>query len=93
MLSTPIDPKAELGEAPLSGRRQLTLVGSVTTAMGLASSLLIPLPVAGRGRLIVLAYAMATTLLGLLFVIAGRAAGNRTVMEREDRDVESAVGR
>ena len=93
LLSTPVDAKAELGEAPLSGRRQLALVGSVTTAMGLASSLLIPLPGAGRGRLIVLAYAMATTLLGLLFVIAGRGAGNRTAMEREDRDVESAIGR
>ena len=76
-----------------AGRSQLALVGSVTTAMGLASSLLIALPGAGRGRLIVLAYAMATTLLGLLFVIAGRAAGSRTAMEREDRDVESAVGR
>jgi hypothetical protein len=50
------------------------------------------LSAAGRDRLIVLAYALATTVLGLIFVGAGRAA-DQTVMEREARDVESVVDR
>lgn len=93
LLATPIDPATELGDAPLSGRRQLALVGRVTTGMGLLASLLVVLPAPGRDRLVVLAYAIATSGLGLIFVAAGRSVPSPPAVEREAHDVESAVGR
>ena len=71
-LETPIDTATELGEAGPSGRRQLALVGKVTTGMGLACFLLVVASSAGRDRLIVAIYAIVTTLVGLAFVLAGR---------------------
>jgi Na+/proline symporter len=71
-LRTPIDPATELGEAGVSGRGQLALVGKVTTGMGLACFLLVAASSPGRDRWIVGIYAVVTTLIGLAFVAAGR---------------------
>jgi solute:Na+ symporter, SSS family len=70
-LATPIDPVAELGGAPLSGRGQLALVGRVTTGMGLASFALLFVVSGGRDRLIAALYALSTTALGAAFIAAG----------------------
>jgi len=71
-LDTPIDTKTELGEAGFSGRGQLALVGKVTTGMGLACFLIVLASAAGRDRLITLIYALITTIVGLIFIAAGR---------------------
>jgi len=74
-LSTPIDTSTELGEAGVSGRGQLALVGKVTTGMGLACFLIVLANSGSRDRLIVGIYATVTTLVGLAFVFAGRTPG------------------
>jgi Na+/proline symporter len=71
-LATPINTATELGTAGVSGRGQLALVGKVTTGMGLACFLMVLASSPGRNRLIVGIYAIATTLVGLAFVAAGR---------------------
>src|SRR4029079_11450460 len=71
-LHTPIDTSTELGEAGVSGRGQLALVGKVTTGMGLACFLIVLANSGSRDRLIVGIYATVTTLVGLAFVFAGR---------------------
>jgi Na+/proline symporter len=71
-LATPIDPGAELGEAKLSGRRQLALVGRVTTGLGVAAFALLAAEGDAVSRAIVALYGATTTLLGLAFVVAGR---------------------
>ena len=77
-LSTPIDPATELGATGVSGRGQLALVGKVTTGMGLACSLMVPASSPGRDRLIIVIYAVVTTLVGIAFVLAGRTPKTRT---------------
>jgi len=76
-LATPIDPATELGTAGMSGRGQLALVGKVTTGMGLACFLLVAASAAGRDRLIVAIYAVVTTVVGLAFILTGRAPSAR----------------
>ncbi len=71
-LDTPIDTSTELGEAGFSGRGQLALVGKVTTGMGLACFLIVLASASGRDRLITLVYALITTIVGLIFIAAGR---------------------
>src|SRR5215211_1483142 len=71
-LETPIDPEKELGEAGVSGRGQLALVGKVTTGMGLACFVMVLASEAGRNRMLTAIYATVTTLVGLAFVAAGR---------------------
>ena len=77
-LATPIDPATELGEAGVSGRGQLALVGKVTTGMGLACFLMVMASSPGRDRLIVAIYASVTTIVGIAFVLAGRVPKART---------------
>jgi SSS family transporter len=77
-LATPIDPVTELGEAGVSGRGQLALVGKVTTGMGLACFLMVMASSPGRNRLIVAIYASVTTIVGIAFVLAGRVPKMRT---------------
>jgi SSS family solute:Na+ symporter len=72
-LATPIDPKTELGDTGVSGRGQLALVGRVTTGIGLACFLMLLVSASGQDRVIILSYALVTTLTGLAFVAAGRA--------------------
>jgi hypothetical protein len=72
-LATPIDPATELGNAGVSGRGQLALVGRVTTGIGLACFLMLLVSAPGHNRSIVFIYALVTTLAGLAFVVAGRA--------------------
>jgi hypothetical protein len=72
-LDTPIDTTTELGATGFSGRGQLALVGKVTTGMGLACFLIVVASLPGRDRTITAIYAVATTLVGLAFVAAGRA--------------------
>jgi len=69
-LATPIDRAQELGDAPLTGRDQLALVGRVTTGMGLASTVLLAFT-GGRDAWVVALYAFATTSIGIAFVLAG----------------------
>jgi hypothetical protein len=89
-LATPIDPATELGDAGVSGRGQLALVGKVTTGMGLASFLMVIASSPGRDRLIVAIYASVTTLVGIAFVLAGRAPKARTTtIEVEPKFVPS----
>jgi Na+/proline symporter len=76
-LATPIDTTTELGNAGVSGRGQLALVGKVTTGMGLACFLLVVASSAGRDRLIVAIYAVVTTLVGLGFIVTGRKPRER----------------
>jgi len=71
-LNTPIDPSTELGASGVSGRGQLALVGKVTTGMGLACFVLTAASSAGRDRLIVGIYAVVTTVIGVVFILAGR---------------------
>ena len=72
VLATPIDAAVELGEAPLSGRQQLALVGRVTMGLG-ALSLLLGFAATGvRDLGIVALYALVTTALGAAFVALGR---------------------
>jgi Na+/proline symporter len=71
-LRTPIDTATELGATGVSGRGQLALVGKVTTGMGVACFALVAASAAGRDRLVVGIYAVATTLIGLAFIAAGR---------------------
>ncbi|HEY0380226.1 MAG TPA: hypothetical protein VGC87_25155 [Pyrinomonadaceae bacterium] len=71
-LETPIDPEKELGEAGVSGRGQLAIVGKVTTGMGLACFVMVIASEAGRNRMLIAIYATITTLVGLAFVAAGR---------------------
>jgi hypothetical protein len=63
---------AELGATGVSGRGQLALVGKVTTGMGIACFALVAASSPGRDRLIVGIYAVVTTLIGLVFIGAGR---------------------
>ena len=72
-LETPINTATELGTTAVSGRGQLALVGKVTTGMGLACFLMVLASAAGRDRMITAIYAVATTVVGLAFVAAGRA--------------------
>ena len=71
-LATPIDPSTELGEAGVSGRGQLAIVGKVTTGIGVACFLMLLATATARDRTIVAAYATVTTLAGVAFVAAGR---------------------
>jgi hypothetical protein len=71
-LETPIDTSTELGDAGFSGRGQLALVGKVTTGMGLACFLIVIASAPGRDRMITLIYALITTIVGLVFIAAGR---------------------
>jgi solute:Na+ symporter, SSS family len=72
-LATPIDPGKELGEVGMSGRGQLAIVGKVTTGIGLACFLMLFANSSGREFAITLTYSVATTLIGLGFVAAGRS--------------------
>jgi Na+/proline symporter len=95
-LATPIDPAAELGEAALSGRRQLALVGRVTMALGAVSFLLLLAVPDGRSRGIVAVYGLSTTLLGAGFALAGRqrsGTGAKQRREQDGRPVASAIPR
>src|SRR5215213_6275675 len=71
-LHTPIDPATELSGQGVSGRGQLAIVGRVTTGIGLACFLMLLAADAGRNRTIIAIYSAATTIVGLLFVLAGR---------------------
>ena len=71
-LDTPIDPEKELGDQKVSGRGQLAIVGRVTTGIGLACFLMLLAADAGRDRTVIAIYSAATTIVGLLFVLAGR---------------------
>jgi hypothetical protein len=84
-LSTPIDPKAELGDTGVSGRGQLAIVGRVTTGIGLACFLMLLVSASGQDRIIIFVYALVTTLTGLAFVAAGRAP-------KPASDTEAALG-
>jgi Na+/proline symporter len=81
-LDTPIDTNTELGEAGFSGRGQLALVGKVTTGMGLACFLIVLASAAGRDRLITLVYALITTIVGLIFIAAGRTPKSSAEMAK-----------
>ena len=72
-LDTPINTATELGATSFSGRGQLSLVGKVTTGMGLACFLIVLVSSPGRDRMITAIYAVVTTLVGIAFVAAGRA--------------------
>ena len=74
-LETPINTATELGEVSFSGRRQLALVGKVTTGMGLACFLMVLVSSPGRDRIITAIYAIVTTLVGCAFIAAGRVPG------------------
>ena len=82
-LATPIDPRAELGEAKLSGRRQLALVGRVTTGLGVASFCLLAAEADAGSRAIVALYGATTTLFGLAFVAAGRVPRSASTPRRQ----------
>jgi solute:Na+ symporter, SSS family len=71
-LDTPIDTATELGATGFSGRGQLSLVGKVTTGIGVACFLIVFASSPGRDRMITGIYAIVTTLVGLIFVAAGR---------------------
>lgn len=71
-LATPINTAVELGDAGVSSRGQLAIVGKVTTGIGLACFLLAAASDAGRDRFITTIYAVMTTLVGLVFVALGR---------------------
>src|SRR5919199_1514390 len=71
-LHTPIDPAKELSGQGVSGRGQLAIVGRVTTGIGLACFLMLLASATGRDRTIIAIYAAVTTIVGLLFVLAGR---------------------
>jgi SSS family solute:Na+ symporter len=81
-LDTPIDPNTELGATGFSGRGQLALVGKVTTGMGVASFLIVLASSPGRDRMITAIYAVATTLVGLIFLAAGRTPLNSESMPK-----------
>ena len=87
-LRMPIDPATELGPTGVSGRGQLALVGKVTTGMGVACFLLVAASAAGRDRLIVAIYAVATTLIGLAFIGAGRVPAKSDELRRQTVAVE-----
>jgi hypothetical protein len=87
-LDTPIDTQTELGTAGPSGRKQLALVGKVTTGMGLACFLLVVASAAGRDRLIVGIYAVVTTLVGLAFIAAGRVPTESDLVREQSVGVE-----
>lgn len=72
-LATPVDAAVELGDAALSGRRQLALVGRATLALGGLSFTLSLAAPDRRGLAIILLYAVSTTLLGAAFLVAGRS--------------------
>jgi hypothetical protein len=61
-----------LGDQKVSGRGQLAIVGRVTTGIGLACFLMLLAADAGRDRTVIAIYSAATTIVGLLFVLAGR---------------------
>jgi solute:Na+ symporter, SSS family len=71
-LETPIDPATELGDVGVSGRGQLAIVGKVTTGIGLACFLMLVASTTARDRMIIAIYSVVTTVVGLLFVLAGR---------------------
>jgi hypothetical protein len=77
-LDTPINPATELGDAGFTGRRQLALVGKVTTGMGLACFLIVLFSSPGRDRIITTTYAIVTTLVGCAFIAAGRVPRGAT---------------
>jgi Na+/proline symporter len=92
-LATPVDPATELGESGVSGRGQLAIVGKVTTGIGLACFLMLLATAPGHDRIVIAIYAASTTIVGLIFVLAGRvpqptavhapaiASGNLSVKE------------
>ncbi|HEY8560339.1 MAG TPA: hypothetical protein VIL74_08170 [Pyrinomonadaceae bacterium] len=82
-LATPVDPAVELGDAGVSGRGQLALVGKVTSGIGLACFLILFAEMSARERAIVAVYATVTTLVGLAFVIAGREPKSRAAEEKD----------
>src|SRR5206468_12174810 len=94
-LATPVDPAAELGDAPFTGRRQLALVGRVTVGMGLASFVLLLVASGPRDRLIVALYALFTTLAGAAFTAAGARSGADEPRSGDHgkNAIESALGR
>jgi len=71
-MARPIDPSTELSRTGISGQRQLAIVGKVTTGIGLACFLIVLASAPGRDRLIIVIYSIATTAVGLAFIIAGR---------------------
>jgi hypothetical protein len=71
-LATPVDPATELGESGVSGRGQLAIVGKVTTGIGLACFLMLLATAPGHDRIVILIYSASTTIVGLIFVLAGR---------------------
>src|SRR6476620_3147525 len=73
-LATPINTATELGQASMSGRGQLAVVGKVTTGMGLACFLIVLANSHGRDRMITLIYALITTIVCLVFIVAGLTA-------------------
>jgi SSS family transporter len=89
-LQTPIDTATELGTSGVSGRGQLALVGRVTTGMGLAGFLLVAASSIGRDRLIVAIYAVATTLIGLAFIMMGRKPREKVGLKAETIGVTTA---
>jgi SSS family solute:Na+ symporter len=94
-LATPVDPAAELGDAPFTGRSQLALVGRVTVGMGLASFVLLLVASGTRDRLIVALYALFTTLAGAAFTAAGARSGAEEPQRRDHgkNAIESALER
>jgi hypothetical protein len=80
-LATPIDPATELKDTGVSGRGQLALVGRVTTGIGLACFLMLLVSASGQDRIIIFAYSLVTTLIGLAFVAAGRTATHASEKE------------
>jgi solute:Na+ symporter, SSS family len=93
-LETPINTATELGTTAVSGRGQLALVGKVTTGMGLACFFMVLASSAGRDRIITSIYAVATTIVGLAFVAAGRVpqASDRLVERPEPGLVVGELG-
>jgi solute:Na+ symporter, SSS family len=93
-LETPINTATELGTTAVTGRGQLALVGKVTTGMGLACFFMVLASSAGRDRIITAIYAVATTIVGLAFVAAGRVpqASDRLVERPEPGLVVGELG-
>ena len=85
LLATPVDPERELGEASLSGREQLAVVGRVTAGMGLACFAMLATTGPGRDRWLIGLYAFATTALGIVLVLlaTSRAEGTKPLPAQE----------
>jgi hypothetical protein len=85
-LRRPIDPELELGDSGPSGRSQLAIVGRVTTGMGLACFAMLPVAGSARDGWIIGLYALATTALGVAFVLFPHLPiGERARAAREPR--------